>query len=310
MICLSAYTVMEYLVWVRKNLTPTGVSNNFLNQLKKSIEAVKVNLPEKLSRNPVFELDINGNKYFLKQFRTDLTNRKEYFNQEKDILERRVLSFSPVLLYWDDLNQIIITENVNYDDSSVFDHIISLRRDPEKHHILFDLLSYLGESVSKIHTELNTFKLTVRKGSAADMFADILHNANTNIKDYIPSFMSTWNNNSFIHCDLKQDNTFYSEENKLKIIDWEMVREGDSYYDLSFFLTMICFAITDETFFRSNISSGRQKLLNKAFLAFTSGYSSAIEIEKLKLFMVVQNYHHYEEEHVYFNNIDKIFNVS
>jgi serine/threonine protein kinase len=108
---------------------------------------------------------------------------------------------------------------------------------------------------------------------------------NNNLSQTLTDLISFWQPNCLIHNDIKLNNILINNDQKIKVIDWEMVSIGDSYWDLACFVQSLYFY---KIFSSSDIIKSKPLSDFLNFKALTSIYQenwSEVQKEKLIKFI-------------------------
>jgi hypothetical protein len=230
MLLLSKYTVLEYLLWLKtNNFSDCGVS---LNQW----ESIKVMEVESGTQNFVFEFSINSEKYIIKQFRLNLSERKPYFVSEREALNLK-MTFAPTLVFCDELNQVIITKKIPSQEP-ISRVIRRNNTDDNIKMVICDIALKLVE----IHQKLNLHTYSKNQKFPLGKWEDKIK-SNYNVSSLLADFQRIWKQEPWglIHHDLNGANVLVDNKSlDISIIDWEMSEIGHPYFDLCAIIRIIC----------------------------------------------------------------------
>lgn len=230
MLLLSKYTVLEYLLWLKtNNFSDCGVSLNLW-------ESIKVMEVESGTQNLVFEFSQNSNNYIIKQFRLDLSERKPYFVSEREALNLK-MPFTPTLVFYDELNQVIITKKIP--SQKPISRVIRRNNTDDA---IKTVICNTALKLIEIHKNLNLQAYPKNQKFPLEKWESKIK-SNSDVSSLLSDFQRIWKQETWglVHHDLNGANILVDNNYlDISIIDWEMSEIGYSYFDICAIVRIIC----------------------------------------------------------------------
>jgi 5-methylthioribose kinase len=295
---LSEYAILEYLLSLRVSKLQ---NNPFINTLREHFSTLRTLAIISAKRNMIIEFELNKEKYVLKHFQnrhntqalleddTFEQSTSRYFEAEKTALDTS-LNCSPKLYFSDNQSRVVIIEKLSeYEDFYTSLDKISDNEPLRKKYLksLASTLKKISESTHPSSTTKNILMIGTLKN-------------NPKLWDYYKAYCTYWNNDNtdtvFIHGDLFSRNILINNTTKdIKIIDWELSRTGDKYFDLSIVVSILCdywlgFTFVDVFYPKNNIFQNVYEKLSTEINTFLNAYegeNKKIDPKKLKTFLII-----------------------
>jgi thiamine kinase-like enzyme len=326
MLLLSKHSAIEYLLWLKTNDCGFWEDSFLKTAIKEPYKNLKVFSLKSATRNFIYEFEFDKTKYILKQFRDPLKNTEKYFKAEESNLNSKRKYFgaelsvlndktfgstpnliTPKLIFKDENNSVLIQENLF--DYVHFDNILT-----EYYRESYDICPVL-ESLASVSKIIHQSK-KVEQPKFTEPFMRGKLKQVPDFFEYYKKYLSSWQNNGFIHGDFYVRNILANTQNntKIKVIDWELSCAGDCYYDLVSVIHDFCINIFGESFFRVPYDGSTQPslMLKYGYLkqnikCFLDAYDSKIDMDKIKTFLIINTQHLSDNPKVFLNNINQIF---
>ncbi len=300
MLLLSKYTVLEYLLWLK--------TNNFsgCDMSLEQLESIKVREVESGTQNLVFEFSQNLEKYIIKQFRPDLNERKPYFVSEREALNLEI-PFAPILVFCDELNQVIITQKIpSQDPISIV--IVEENSDDS----IKKVIDNTAKKLIEIHQKLDLKAYSNNQKFPLEKWETKIK-SNYDVSSLLSDFQRIWKQQPWglVHHDLNGANVLVDNNSSdISIIDWEMSEIGHPYFDLCAIIRIICLCYHSDYPFDFPVPpiTGTAWTKTKEFINyFLECYEFAGNKDDLKIIFKVLYCDLYRIPH-FFNVVNYLFN--
>jgi thiamine kinase-like enzyme len=313
MTLFSLPSVLEYLLGLRASYSSALMKSSFkkdLDDLDIYSQNLKVTDLKSATRHLVYEFELNNKRYVLKQFREKKEGNEEsikknssnHFENEKEIIKSGKWDSIIPYFFIDDFNKIIIQEH--FLSVSLIEVLKLIREDNDKgKRDLCPILKVVAEKLKEIHQK--------SPSSVQPFIRDRLNNSSTLI-NYYKKYVDSWKGDSLIHGDLFLGKNILSDKQdkfNLRMIDWELSRVGDIYYDLCAVVYTLCINSFKPLFHYIHVPAATSKFvkLKNDIDCFLNAYDPEIKREKLKAFLIINTQKEEGDISEFLKNIDILF---